>query len=199
MDNYLKILELTAQGDASGFELLYKYYGRPLYEYAVDKWHLNEDDGWEVVYKTLESLVLKLGGYNFTSQLHFDNFIYKVFINNLRQFFRSSRNKEDHHIKYVVYNEEDSSFGAAGEIEKKAVNDYFRSDVDADNVSGWLLTVKQALAQMPEDERDLLLLKAQNYTYEEIAVMLGVQNKSLNVKHLRAKKKLTALVNKINS
>jgi RNA polymerase sigma-70 factor (ECF subfamily) len=43
-------------------------------------------------------------------------------------------------------------------------------------------------------DRELLLLKAQNYTYDEIASILSIENNQLKVKHHRAKQKLINLL-----
>src|SRR5262245_62107573 len=92
--DYKEIIELIIRKDKQGLEALYNLYGQKFYSYAVKRWSLDEDSAWEVVYQTLETLVLKLPGYEFESKLHFDNFLFKVFTNFLRQFYRKHRNQQ---------------------------------------------------------------------------------------------------------
>src|ERR1700761_7056422 len=101
MTDYKDIMQLIINQDPAGLEKLYESYGQKFYVYCVHNWHLSEDEAWEVIYKTLETLILKLSHYEFVSKQHFDNFLYKVLINFLRQYFRSNRSKEEHEIEYV--------------------------------------------------------------------------------------------------
>src|SRR5688572_14823202 len=91
---YQEIIKLILSKDKAGLEALYNIYGQKFYSHAVTRWNLSEDDAWEVVYQTLETLVLKLPEYRFESKGHFDNFIFKVFINFLRQFYRKHRHRQ---------------------------------------------------------------------------------------------------------
>jgi RNA polymerase sigma factor (sigma-70 family) len=203
--NYKEILELISQKEKKGLEALYASYGQKFYTYAINKWLLNEDEAWEVVYQTLDTLVLKLSKYEFESKTHFDNFIFKVFTNFLRQYFRSHR-KHQHDIVYVDFNLDNSHDGDANsietnniekdesilEIDDQSFNNYYSSEI-IENPK--LLALRDALGQMDKTEKEILLLRAQNYSYDEIALMLKIENNQLKVKHHRAKIKLMQLLN----
>jgi RNA polymerase sigma factor (sigma-70 family) len=60
-----------------------------------------------------------------------------------------------------------------------------------------LQAISQALDKLKPIERDLLMLKVQNYSYDEIAKLLSIENNQLKVKHHRAKNKLVKLLKEI--
>lgn len=191
--DYLEILDLISKKDKKGLEFLYTLYGGKFFSFAVEKWDLSEDEAWNVVYQTLETLILKLSQYEFESKKHFENFIFKVFINFLRQYFRSSRRKEsDIHFEYInqditSYNKNISNEQVEIEIEKKDFDDYYKFE-KIENPQ--LIALQRALKKLNEIDRDLLLLRAQNFTYDEIAEFLKIDNNQLKVRHHRAIQKL---------
>lgn len=198
---YKEILDLIARKDKMGLEALYTTYGQKFYAYAARRWFLNEDEAWEVVYQTLETLVLKLSGYTFDSKLHFDNFIFKVFTNFLRQHFRSHRKHQFDQINIGLdfsdtFEDEgddvDVDPAKAAETDDRSLSEYYENEV-LENPK--LLALEKTLQQLDETERDILLLRAQNYSYDEIASMLKIENKQLKVRHHRIKQKLIQLLN----
>ena len=187
------IIELTKTSPRSGLESLYQAYGEKFYSFCIHKWNLNEDEAWEIVYKTLETLVLKLANYEFESQSHFNNFLYKVLVNFLRQYFRSSRRRLELGVKFVDINEDSDTLTIIKEqIDQKAFTDYYDKGIVE---SPHLGILNECLEKMDQIDKDLLLLRAQNYSYEEIAKLLNIENNQLKVKHLRAKQKLVNLIN----
>ena len=67
-----------------------------------------------------------------------------------------------------------------------SINPYDNSS----RTSKLFLAMQKALQQLSEVERELLLLRMNNYSYDEIAVMLNIENNQLKVKFIRAKAKL---------
>lgn len=188
MKEYTEILDLLKSQQQNGLEQLYENYGKKFYSYCIRQWSLAEDDAWEIIYKTLETLVLKLSNYDFESQAHFNNFLYKVLINFIRQHFRARRNQEDHELMLLDFqDDEDSAAIVTKLLNEQAFKDYYALEI-VDNPA--ILALKEALNKMDEQEKDILLLRAQNYSYEEIAKLLAIENNQLKVKHHRAKKKL---------
>lgn len=194
MAQYEKVLELLKDRKKDGLEALYSSYGRKFYSYAIDKWSLNEDEAWEVIYKTLDTLVLKLPNYTFESQKHFENFVFKVYINYLRQHYRHNRKHmyDTVHIETMKDNKM-QSIDTDYELDSQILLDHYQSDLGENSQ---LITLKNALNELEQLERDILLLKVQNYSYDEIAQLLKIENNQLKVKHHRAKQKLLKILDK---
>lgn len=194
---YQDILQLIGNKDPKGLEELYQAYGSRFYVYAIQRWHLTEDEAWDVVYKTLETLVLKLSNYQFQSQALFEGFLFKVLVNFLRQHFRSKRSSHEAEIDFVdLNNEGEMPYQINKQINKSAFSDYYKAET-VENPA--LLILNEALSKLEPNEKDILLLRAQNYSYDEIAGLLGVDNDQLKVKHHRAKQKLINLINEIQN
>jgi RNA polymerase sigma factor (sigma-70 family) len=203
---YQKILDLIAARDRKALELLYEHYGQKFYSYAINKWQMDTELAWEVVYNTLETLLLKLSDYEIESQAHFDNLVFKIFVNFLRQAFRKHR-KRQYDIEYVDFNDQESLDADETDDEDRPLPvpvpidaNLFNSAYEAEVSENPRLTaLNQALMQMDETERNILLLRAQNYSYEEIANMLNIENKNLKIKYLRGKNKLKKLFETIQT
>ena len=197
MSDYLDIIELIGNKDPKGLEELYNIYGSRFYAYSVSRWHLSEDEAWDVVYKTLETLVLKLGNYQFESKALFEGFLFKVLVNFLRQYFRFKRTQHKDEIEFVDLNAEDEMpYYISKQINKNAFAEYYKTElIESPN----LIALNDALFQLEETDKDILLLRAQNYSYDEIAKLLEIDNNQLKVKHHRAKQKLVNIINEIQN
>ena len=202
--DYLDILRLIAEKDKAGLEALYKAYGNKLYSYAVKRWQLSEDAAWDVVYQTLDTLVLKLSAYSFESKAHFENFLFKVFTNYLRQHFRRHRKHQFDEVSLTIEHDSATDTGeeewtdqpVGYEMDEKSLRDYYQSE-KLDNPK--LFELENALNTLDENDKAILLLRAQNYSYEEIASMLHIENKDLKVKHHRLKTKIQQLLSQKTS
>ncbi len=191
MESYRILKNWLTGDDKAAWEYLYEQYGKKFYSYCLQKWQLNEDDAWDVVYQTLETLVMKLAAYTFDSQAQFDSFLYTVLINFLRQQYRSKKAKEVSDTVYVDFEAESGLHsGLANYLNSTAVYRFISSDGVK---SAELVRLSQALDNLEPIDKDLLLLRAQNYSYEEIAGLLNIDNNQLKVRHHRAKKKLVDL------
>lgn len=179
---YSDIIDTLKNNPSKGYELLYIKYGKPFLGFAISKWHIDEDSAWEIIYKTLETLVLKLINYVFESQKDFERFIFKVFINFLKQHYRNEKHKNDFTFTPLTDN-----------ILEKA--EYQESEEPIDDIQNNLIDnninrLNKALERLDSKDRELLLMRANNFSYEEIAQMMNIENKQLKVIHLRAKQKL---------
>lgn len=201
---YLELIELIDAKDRRGWENLYLQYGQKFYGFAVTKWSFNEDEAWNIVYQTLETIILKIGDYKIESQAHFDNLVFKIFTNFLRQEYRRLK-KIAEEFQVLSYGEMDIAAADGSEKEaneeslkipfdKEFFRDYFEIE---DTESPKIVELKKALNKLDPFEKDLLLLKANNFSYDEIAKMLKVDNNQLKVKHHRAKNKLIKLLQTI--
>lgn len=193
MIEYIDIIEWINKKDPKGLEELYNAYGSRFYSYSIQKWDLTEDEAWDVVYKTLETLVLKLSNYKFESKAQFEGFLFKVLVNFLRQYFRAKRSQHESDIEFVDLNSEDEMpYHISKYIHKNAFAEYYKTELIE---SPALIMLNEALNQLEKSDKELLLLRAQNYSYDEIAVLLKIDNNQLKVKHHRAKQKLLNIIN----
>lgn len=189
--NYETIIEQLKHKDPQALESLYNAYGAKFYDYCIRKWQLSEDAAWEAVYQTIETVVLKGAQYQFESNLHFQNFLFKVLLNFLRQLYRKQQaGRSD--LEFVQLDADGDISVIQRQIDKKTFADYYQSESVEPEI---MRTLNHALSQLAPIDKDLLLLKAQNYTYDEIAEILGIENNQLKVKHHRAKQKLIKLLN----
>jgi len=192
MESYKEIIQLLKVQDPSGLEKLYQGYGKPFYSYCLQKWNLSEDEAWEVVYQTLETLILKIVNYDLLTQNDFDRFVYRVLINFLRQQHRSKKQKEADRVVSVDFNSENTGTDSfSNYLDRSSLHAYYHQDA-VDHPQ--LTCLKDGLELLDEPDRDLLLLRAQNYSYEEIAKLLGIDNNQLKVRHHRAKNKLIEIL-----
>ena len=192
MTDYLDILDSIGKKDPAGLEKLYQAYGSRFYSYCIKRWQLNEEEAWEVVYRTLETLVLKLSGYRFESKAGFEGFLFTVLANYIRQYYRSARKRDEVQLELMDMNQEEELPGLISkQIARQAFTDYYKTE-SVDSI--WLQKLRSAMEQLDDTERSLLLLRAQEYTYEEIAALLGIDNNQLKVKHHRARRKLVNLI-----
>jgi RNA polymerase sigma-70 factor (ECF subfamily) len=203
-DDYTEILSMIAAGSKEGIERLYNKYGRPFYDFAVRKWRLSEDKAWDVVYQTLFAAATKFPRIKFESEAHFENYLFKALINFLRQEFRRQRRQEfeeismdiDYSFAATPDEEPDAEMNDLKDLNSKSLQAYYR---DEPMTNPKLAALKCALDQLDPVEKDILLLRAQNYPYDEIAKMLKINNNQLKVKHHRSKKKLIQLLTKKSS
>lgn len=169
--------------DKEAIKVLYNHYGKKLYGYAVSKWNLNEDDAWELIYKTLYKILEVIDKYTFETESKFNGFIYQVFINNLRNDYAGKKSRQVDVIKLEEKHDKELSEKEEQAEEHTPDNPYMKC-------------LKKSLEQLEDWKRVLLLMKAQNFSYEEISKYVDKPGEQLKVYHLRAKQVLTDKVNK---
>ena len=177
-------------------EWLYEQYARRWYGIATARWGLDPDSAWEVIYKTLDILLAKRHALPTDPPAYFDNYLFKVFINNLRQCLREQSRRNETFRLVPLTTDPADDLGNMGEL---AVSDETFAELltEEETTQPLLTQLEQALAQIDETDRSLLLLKAQAFSYDEIAQMLGIENKQLKVRHFRAKQKLIQFFNQM--
>lgn len=206
MANYQQVI-LTFQRDIrQGLAALYEGYGKSLYGYCVNQWSLSEDESYEILYKTLEVVARVVDRYDFSSERHFMNWLFKIHKNNTLQFIRKTARQREQ-IEVVSYEdwfnepveEDNSEDGSSTELSGELISVYkpvidriSTADVFGDSPpsSRIMSALEKALLKISDFERELLLLRMNHYTYDEIATMLGVENNQLKVKFNRAKTKV---------
>lgn len=195
---YSDIISLIDKKDRKGWEALFVTYGKKFYGFAMSNWGLDQDETWDMVYQTLETIILKIGEYEIQSQAHFDNLVFKIFINFLRQQYRKKQKVSSLDfvpLEDLIHSSEakdtSSDEGLANPFPKEFFIEYLESE-EVENPK--LKQLEAALIKLEKQERELLLLKANGFSYDQIATMLKIENNQLKVKHHRAKIKLIKLL-----
>lgn len=168
--------ELIKSKDKESIRVLYERYGKKLFGYARNKWKIGEDENWDLVYKTLYKVIDTHASYQFTSEAKFSAFVFTIFINYLRNFYRDKKNLP------VEIIELDDSFSEqelpANEITASASMNFLVAELD----------------QLEDWERILLLMRSQDVPYSEIAKYTSKPEDQLKVYYGRLKKKLAERV-----
>jgi|GEM_PF-607537 len=192
---YLDVISKFKQSLNEGLTVLYEGYGQHLFQFTINKWQLDEDEAYDTVYKTLEAVCKVIDRYQFDSENHFSNWLLKIHKNNILQLIRAKKAKdqivfhyEDWMAEVVQY--EDEAFDMSNYepiVEKLNYNTPYK---DSPLNNQLFFAMQKALMLVPDNDREILLLRMNNYTYEEISQMLGIPNISLKVKFNRAKAKV---------
>ncbi len=166
--------------DKNAVTLLYNSYGKKLYGFAVHKWNVGEDEAWDLIYKTLYKIIDVIDKYTFETDSKFNGFIYQVFINNLRNHYNEKKTKQ---------------FETVGLEEKHGSYEDEKRESDEGSKNPYMNCLKKILEQFEDWKRILLLMKAQNFSYEEISKYVDKPGDQLKVYYQRAKEVLTEKVN----
>ncbi len=161
--------------------LLYNRYGKKLFGYARLKWKLTEDESWEMVYKTLYKVIKVVDDYKFENEDKFVGFIFRIFLNYLRNHYRDTKDKKLEMVELT-------------EVHEKAGNE--KNDPGTTVKLSPLMQCLQKVLQVLEDwQRIILLMRAQDYSYEEISKYVNRPTEQLKVYHMRLKKSVTEKTN----
>ncbi len=174
-----ELLTRVRKKDKEAVALLYNRYGRKLYGYGVSKWHLEEDDAWDLVYKTLYRVMQVSDKYTFEDEKKFSGFLFTTFINYLRNHYRDNKNKGFETVEMTEKHERTLSQGE-GESSKQSPS---------------MICLQKALNEVGDWQRVVLLMRAQDFSYEEIAKYVSKPAEQLKVYYMRLKKAVTELVN----
>lgn len=161
---------------------LYQLYGRKLYGYAITKWNVSEDDAWELIYKTIDKTIETFDKYIFENETKFASFIFKIFINYLRNHYRDSKGKRLETVSI------DENFPSS------VVNEDLSNKNDESD-SPTMQILREELNKLEDWQRILLLMRAQDYSYKEIANYIDKPEDQLKVYHMRFKQKITEIIN----
>lgn len=163
--------------DASA--VLYERYGKKLYTYAIQTWNINEDDAWELVYKTLNKVIDSYKKYQFASEEKFASFTFRIFINLIKDYKRAKiteKSKLD-----IVYSEDIQEYGSTNqEIENE----------DEPKPNFLIHHLNNELAKLDDWQKDLLLMKAQDIPYSEISKVVDKPENQLKVYYQRLKARI---------
>lgn len=169
----LTVNEFTAE--------LYNRYGKKLYSYAVYSWKLDEDTAWDLVYKTLYKVIDTYKRYKFESEEKFASFVFRVFINYLRNNYQEQK-KSAESLQITSMD--------ADELQNKAE---IRTVQDVQSLKMTLLN--EELEKMEDWQKILLLMRSEGRPYSEIAGFINKPAEHLKVYYQRFKEQLTKKIN----
>lgn len=157
-------------------EWLYNSYQSKLCRYAVKVYNLNDDAAKDVFYKAIYKLAETIDKYEFENIEKQHGFVFRVFINFLKNYLRDNKDKE------TVYIEELKT-----EIRQVTPEHPFNNNLEL---------LKSELDNLEDWERILLLLRSQEMPYSEISKYVGKPEKQLKVYYQRLKNKLSERLSK---
>jgi RNA polymerase sigma factor (sigma-70 family) len=155
---------------------LYRRYGKKLYAYAIYSWKLDEDTAWELVYKALYKVIDSYRNYEFETEGKFASFIFRIFINYLRNHYRDAK-KLAKPIPMAVIEQAGPSEAALSEAEP-VHNDRLKA-------------LNAALDKMEDWQRMLLLMRSEGRPYSEIATYINKPEDQLKVYYQRLKEQIS--------
>jgi DNA-directed RNA polymerase specialized sigma24 family protein len=148
-------------------ELLFKAFAKQLVGYGIKTWKLEEDIAWELCYQCLDKVVEKQHSLKFSSEKQLQAYVFKVYINLLKNKLRGEKNKP-------VQDDQAVDELAERQIELKESSD--------------IQSLKKLLDQLEDWQRILMLMRAQGFSYREISKYAGKKPQSLKVYYSRLKK-----------
>lgn len=168
------------QGGRDGLiTVIYNRYGKKLYSYAVHSWHLDEDTAWDLIYKTIYKVIDSYKSYTFESEEKFASFVFKIFINYLRNHYR------DHKTGKML------EFTAMDDVDLSTKE----SAAESLPLSAKMEALNEALDKMEDWERMLLLMRSEGRAYSEISGYIDKPENQLKVYYQRLKQQIQKKLN----
>ncbi len=167
----------TYKLDLGNKELLgevYERYGKKLYSYAICTWKLDEDNAWDIIYKTLDKVVASYKNYTFESEGKFASFVFKIFINLLRNHYRANQKLPQ------SFSLTDNDGAVMAEKQESG-----------ENTNPKLVALNEELEKMEDWQRMLLLMRSEGWSYADIAKYVDKPENQLKVYYQRLKEQLS--------
>lgn len=174
-----EINQLKKLDKNSFITVVYNRYGKRMYSYAISNWNLNEDEAWNLIYKTIYKVLESYHNYEFVSEEKFASFIFKIFINYLRNHYRDT--KTERLFEFKAMDDVDLSLK--------------KENTHEEPVNKKLTQLNEVLDQMEDWERMLLLMRSEGRPYSEIAIYIDKPEHQLKVYYQRLKDRLTKKLN----
>jgi RNA polymerase sigma factor (sigma-70 family) len=168
-----QIKEILLNRD-KGLKWLYETYGRKLLGYSISVYRLQEDAGWDLVYKTIYRILDVAPNYEFENEQKLGSFIFKVFINYLKNHIRDE-NTRTQGAQFISLEESRKDYGVKND--KPSTNPHMSS-------------LKEELDKLEDWQRILLLMRSQDMSYAEIAKYVDKPEAQLKVYYQRLKNAL---------
>ncbi|MFA6260762.1 MAG: sigma-70 family RNA polymerase sigma factor [Bacteroidia bacterium] len=179
MNNTQPFLYKTKEHSGKGdfIAKLYTGYGKKMFAYARHTWKLDEDTAWTIIYDTLYKVANTFERYSFETEEKFGSFIFRIFINLMRNHYRDTRKEREGMIMTSLDDESQTIQTTTAESEPVA---NFRISV-----------LQKELEKLEDWQRILLLMRSDGRPYAEIAEFVKKPEDQLKVYYQRLKKQIT--------
>lgn len=179
----LKIIECIQGGDINAFEVLVSEYEKNVYNLAL-RMTGNEEDAADMSQEAFIKAYNALG--NFRGDSKFSVWLYRIVTNVCLDFLRKRSRRPTVSLSMEGDDGEDLQFDIPDETQSPEHLLEQRMTKQA---------VEQGLEQLPEDYRQILLLREiQGLSYDEISLSLGIEVGTVKSRIFRARKRLCAFL-----
>jgi RNA polymerase sigma factor (sigma-70 family) len=155
---------------------VYERYGKKLYSYAIRSWNVSEDVAWDLIYKTIYKVTDSYRKYSFESEEKFGSFVFRVFINFLRNHYRDHKQEKEFQFSAIDDIDISTKEAPAGNENTKNAK---------------LAALNEELEKMEDWQRMLLLMRSEGMSYAEIARYVNKPENQLKVYYQRLKEQIT--------
>ncbi|MES2556182.1 MAG: sigma-70 family RNA polymerase sigma factor [Bacteroidota bacterium] len=159
---------------------VYNRYGKKLYAYALKTWKISEDDAWNLIYKTLYKVIETHRNYTFETEDKFASFVFKIFINYLRNDYRDKK-------KTTL----DVAPTDVSEIQVRAEEHPSQEELPDRKIR----VLREVLDGLEDWQRILVLMRSDGAAYSEIAKYVDKPEQQLKVYYQRIKEVITKKLN----
>ena len=165
----------------NGIKQLFECYSKKLLTYAIYKWQLEEDVAWDLIYKSIYKTADVIDNYEFETEQKFISFLFKIFLNTIRDHLRNSKLKNNTTILI--------------ELNDTIINNHPSDTVDPGPASTAMKILLNELDLLEDWQRILVLMRSQEIPYSEIAKYVSKPEDQLKTYYARLKKLLMEKMN----
>lgn len=161
---------MEESGTIPAFERLAGELYTPLWRFLVNKIYVSEPDAEELALDVLMKVHSKVGTFRRDGRAQLTAWIFQI--------------AHNHAISFHLLVCEEREKQIENELPEVWNGPY------AGRNSAYLEWLKDELAKLPADDQQVLLWRAQEFSYAEISKWLGIKEGTARVRYLRARKKL---------
>ena len=176
-----EIYQLLKLNRENGIKLLFEQYSKKLLTYATYNWKTDEDTAWDLVYKTIYKTADVIHEYEFENEQKFSSFIFKIFINYLRNYVRDAKTASQG-VTEVALND-------------TIINSYPANTKTSAPITKSMKILQRELDKLEDWQRILLLMRCQEMPYSAISKFVDKPEEQLKVYYARLKKQITEKIN----
>jgi RNA polymerase sigma factor (sigma-70 family) len=159
---------------------MFELYSKKLLSYAQYHWKTEPDPTWDLIYKTMYKVTDVIHEYKFESEQKFASFIFKIFINYLRNHLRDIKTATQGTVEV--------------ELNESIIQNYSTGAATV-NTDPALKILQEELEKLEDWQRILLLMRGQSMSYAEIVKYVDKPEEQLKVYYARLKKQIAEKIN----